>query len=189
MQSHGCVVEEASLGFDPARLWECWRVHRHWLAGGRLLAYYRNPATRDLLKPEAQWEVEQGLRLSAIDVYDASIVRTEWYLALRKLLAAFDCVVMPSAQVFPFNANIHWPKAIANRPMDCYLRWMEVVTPVTLSGCPAISVPVGFSPEGLPIGMQIIGRAHADFDILRIAYAYEQMTGWVTKRLPPKLMA
>ena len=133
--------------------------------------------------------MEQGLRLSANDVYDASIVRTEWYLALRKLLAAFDCVVMPSAQVFPFNANIHWPKAIANRPMDCYLRWMEVVTPVTLSGCPAIGVPVGFSPEGLPIGMQIIGRAHADFDILRIAYAYEQMTGWVTKRLPPKLMA
>jgi amidase len=71
--------------------------------------------------------------------------------------------------------------------MDTYHRWMEVVLPWTLSGCPVISVPVGFNPSGLPMGLQIIGKPHGDLAVLQVAYAYEQATGWVSKRLPPML--
>ena len=68
--------------------------------------------------------------------------------------------------------------------MDTYHRWMEVVVPGTLSGCPVINVPVGFNPQGLPMGMQVVGRHHADFAVLQLAYAYEQAAPWVRNVLP-----
>jgi amidase len=97
--------------------------------------------------------------------------------------------VLPTAQVFPFDAKLDWPKEIAGRSMDTYHRWMEVVIPVTMSGCPAISVPVGFNQAGLPMGMQIVGPNHGEFGLLQIAYAYEQAAGWVDRRPPPLLRA
>ena len=71
--------------------------------------------------------------------------------------------------------------------MDTYHRWMEVVTPVSLAGCPAMSVPVGFNAQGLPMGVQIIGKRQADLAVLQLAYAYEQATQWVQRR-PPALL-
>ena len=72
--------------------------------------------------------------------------------------------------------------------MDTYHRWMEVVAGGTLSGCPIISVPVGFNPAGLPMGMQLIGPDNADLAVLQLAFAYEQVTQFV-KRNPPPLLA
>jgi amidase len=69
--------------------------------------------------------------------------------------------------------------------MDTYHRWMEVVVPGSMSGGPAINVPVGFNAAGLPMGMQIIGARHADFAVLQLGHAYEQATQWVKKRPPP----
>jgi amidase len=71
--------------------------------------------------------------------------------------------------------------------MDTYHRWMEVVTPWTLAGLPVISVPVGFNAAGLPMGMQLVGRRHADLAVLQLAFAYEQATQWVQRR-PPRLL-
>jgi amidase len=62
---------------------------------------------------------------------------------------------------------------------------MEVVVPASMAGCPTINVPVGFNADGLPMGMQIIGRRYADLAVLQLAYAYEQATRWVAKRPPP----
>ncbi|MDQ2695244.1 MAG: amidase family protein, partial [Pseudomonadota bacterium] len=146
-----------------------------------------DPARRARLKPEAQWEVEGALRLSALDVYKAAEARWAWYQALRRLFQTYDCLLLPSAQAFPFDINVHWPKTVAGAAMDTYHRWMEVVVPATLAGCPVINVPVGFNADGLPMGMQIIGRNHADLAVLQLAYAYEQATGWVEKRPPPLL--
>jgi amidase len=64
---------------------------------------------------------------------------------------------------------------------------MEVVIPVTMAGLPAISVPVGFAPAGLPMGMQVIGKPHADLAALQIAHAYEQAAPWTRDHLPPLL--
>lgn len=114
--------------------------------------------------------------------------RSAWYQALLGVFKQFDYIAVPTAQVFPFDVNQPWPKQIAGREMDTYHRWMEVVFPWTLSGCPAISVPVGFGPQGLPMGMQLIGRPRDDLSVLRLARAYEEERDWVGKRLPSAMM-
>lgn len=73
------------------------------------------------------------------------------------------------------------------RAMDTYHRWMEVVIGPTLAGLPSISVPVGFSAAGLPMGLQIIGPAQGDHAVLQLAYAHEQLTRWV-ERCPPQCL-
>jgi amidase len=186
--SIGCEVEVALPDFPPQRLWDAWLVLRHWLvAGGPVGDLYQTPENRAKLKPEALWEAELGLQLRASDVYHASVARSAWYQAVRKLFKNYDYLVLPSAQVFPFDARTSWPREINGRTMDTYHRWMEVVVPGTMSGCPVISVPAGFNADGLPMGLQIIGKAQADFAVLQLGFAYEQATHWVQKRPPPLL--
>jgi len=183
----GCVVEEALPDFSPERLWQTWLTLRGFIVAGITGPIYAMPQLRSLMKPETIWEVENGLKLSADAVYKASIDRSAWYLALSTLLDKYDYLLIPSAQAFPFDAGTHWPKEIARKSMDTYHRWMEVVIGPTLAGLPAISVPVGFNDAGLPMGMQLIGKAKADLSVLQFAYAYEQASGWV-QRHKPKLL-
>ncbi|NWA92811.1 amidase [Pseudomonas sp. D8002] len=185
----GCEVEHCQPEFSLERLWQTWLVHRHWLIQGSLGAAYADPQKRALLKPEAQWEVQGGLQLSAADVYQASINRSDWYRALGKLFERYDFLLLPTAQVFPFDAQQAWPRLVAGREMDTYHRWMEVVIGPTLAGLPSMNVPVGFNPRGLPMGLQIIGPAQADRTVLQLAYAHEQLTRWVQRRPPACLSA
>ena len=180
----GCEVEHCQPEFSLERLWQTWLVHRHWLIQGSLGAAYADPQKRSLLKPEAQWEVQGGLQLSAADVYQASVNRSDWYRALGKLFERYDFLLLPTAQVFPFDAQQPWPRLVAGREMDTYHRWMEVVIGPTLAGLPSMNVPVGFNPQGLPMGLQIIGPAQADRAVLQLAYAHEQLTQWVQRRPP-----
>nr|WP_178113535.1 amidase [Pseudomonas sp. ANT_H12B] len=180
----GCKVEACQPDFSMDRLWQTWLVHRHWLVQGSLGALYADPQKRDLLKPEAQWEIEGGLRLTAADVYQASVSRSDWYRALSELFERYDFLLLPTAQVFPFDAQTPWPRVVGGRTMDTYHRWMEVVIGPTLAGLPSMNVPVGFSPAGLPMGLQIIGPAQADQAVLQLAYAHEQLTQWVRHRSP-----
>ena len=166
------------------QLWDTWLTFRHWLSLGKLEPLYKDPKKRLLLKPEAIWEAEGGLNLSAEDIYKASTARSQWYKALLDAFEQYDFLVLPTAQVFPFDAKTHWPKEIAGKSMDTYHRWMEVVIPGTLSGCPVINVPTGFGREGLPMGLQIIAPRHADLAVLKIAYAYEQASQWNLRRSP-----
>lgn len=184
----GCHIEDAALGFSPERLWDTWRTLRHWMVAGSLGAACNDPARRELLKPEAIWEVENGLKLSAMDVFHASVARSDWYRAISRLFERYDYLLLPSTQVFPFDKSWDWPKEIAGKTMDTYHRWMEVVIPATLSGCPAANVPVGFNEQGLPMGLQIIGRHQADMAVLQLAHAYEQASRWY-QRCPPPMLA
>jgi amidase len=187
----GCVVDDARIDFAPERMWETWLVWRRFLVGGKLAAHYEDPAQRQLLKPEAVWEIEQGLGTSALELYRASEARSALYLAVLRAFERFDFLVLPSAQVFPFAVNERWPREIGGRKMDTYHRWMEVVILPTLTGCPALSVPAGFSQEanskGLPMGLQIIGRPRDDLSVLRLGYAWERAVPW--GRVEPPLLA
>lgn len=183
----GAQVEEVALGFDPELVWQAWTKLRAWQVGANLRPIYEDEARRGFLKPEARWEVEQGLTLSAFDVMKASNIRSAWYQHVHGLFARHDVLVLPSAQVFPFSVEQHWPREVAGRAMDTYHRWMEVVIPVTMSGCPALSVPVGFNEAGLPMGMQLWGPNQSERLLLELAQAYEDATGWVEKRKPALL--
>jgi amidase len=180
----GCRVEEALPDFSPERLWQTWLTLRGFLVAGIAGPLYAEPAKRTLMKPELIWEIENGLKLSAEEVYRASINRSAWYSALNALFSEYDYLLLPCAQVFPFDAGIHWPQEIAGKSMDTYHRWMEAVIGPTLAGLPAISVPVGFNDSGLPMGLQVIGKTRGDLSVLQLAYAYEQGTSWVRKKRP-----
>jgi amidase len=183
----GCSVEPCTLAFSRERNWSAWLRLRQLLVGGKLGALYADPAKRALLKPEAIWEIEQSHALTAAQLYQASANRTALYQAFRQLFERYDYVVAPSAQVFPFDATLTWPRSIAGTAMDTYHRWMEIVTPFTLAGLPVASMPVGFNAQGLAMGMQIAGPAHADLAVLALARAYESVTHWTQQRPPPSL--
>jgi len=185
----GVGVEKIRPPFSPERLWKTWLVHRHFLVGNGMLPFYKDPAKRALLKSDAIWEIEGALKLSGEDIFAASADRSAWYQALERVFSTFDYIAVPTAQVFPFDVREPWPKQIAGRQMDTYHRWMEVVFPWTLSGCPAISVPVGFGAKGLPMGMQLIGRPRDDVSVLRLARAYEQERNWVGQHIPQAVLA
>jgi amidase len=183
-ESMGCIVEEAQPDYSIESVWRAWLKLRAWQTGGSLLPYYNNPTKRGLLKPEAIFEVESGLKLTAFDISAASVVRTEWYQAVRRFFEKYDYFILPTAQLFPFDVNLHWPREIAGKRMETYHEWMKVVLPITMSGCPALAAPAGFGVHGLPIGIQIVGPSHAELACLQLAYAYDKATSWSTKRVP-----
>ena len=150
----------------------------------QLRPLYDDPSRRALMKAEAVWEVERGLRLDADQVTAAQEGRTAWYEAVRAFMEDYEFLVLPSTQVFPFDAALRWPAEVGGRPMDTYHRWMETVIPVTMSGLPSLNVPAGFNASGLPSGIQLVGRNRADFGCLQLGAAYDEATGWVTRRKP-----
>jgi amidase len=183
-ESIGCQIEDAQPDVPPEKIWAAFVPLRHWLTAGSLGHFYDDLAQREQLKPEAQWEIEDGLRVSARDVYRASVKRSAVYHAANRLFEKYDYLVLPTSQVFPFPVEVHWPQEINGRKMDTYHRWMEVCFFASLIGCPVINVPVGFNRDGLPMGLQIIGRRRADLSVLQLAYAYEQATPWVSEHPP-----
>ena len=178
----GIAVSDCQPDYEMPRLWQTWLTLRHWTIASSAKALYDNPKLRTLLKPEAIWEVEGGLRQTGLDISRAAFDRSDWYIALEKLFKEYDFLVLPSAQVFPFAAEIHWPKKINDVAMDTYHRWMEVVIGGTLSGCPVVNVPVGFDQQGRPMGMQIIGPMGADEKVLAFAREYEARTTFLVQR-------
>jgi amidase len=137
------------------------------------------------MKREAIWEVEGYLRLSGRQVAEASEGRSRIYQAFRMLFERFDFLVLPSAQVFPFDVEQHWPTEIAGRAMDSYHRWMEVTLPATMAGLPTLAVPAGFGgARKLPIGLQVIGPSHADLAVLQVGHPYEMASPWIARAAP-----
>jgi amidase len=184
----GMTVEAASLSEPAAEMWRTAVTLRHWSVGSDLQAFYDDPAKRALMKPEAIWEVEGGMKLTAPQLAVASAGRSRIYQAFRTAFERFDFLVLPTAQVFPFENATHWPKQVAGVEMDSYHRWMEVTLPPTMAGLPTLAAPAGFGgAHGLPIGLQIIGPNHADLAVLKLGHAYEKASPWIAARRPPAL--
>jgi amidase len=183
----GCVVEEAFPDYPVESVWQAFIRLRHWQQGGNLLALYNDPKNRALLKPEAVFEIEGGAKLSAYDVTAASVVRSEWTRAVAKLFERYDYLVLPTAQAFPFAADLDWPKTVAGRTMRTYHEWMQAVCLITMAGCPALAAPAGFNAAGLPMGIQIVGPQHQELACLKLAAAYEAAAPAELRRRPPAL--
>lgn len=178
---NGAVVENCSPDYDMARLWETWLTLRHW-SWSEAKPLYDDPQTKKFLKPELQWEIAGSIDMTAARISEAGRGRSDWYRALHKLFERYDVLALPSAQVFPFSADIHWPKSINDKPMDTYHRWMEVVIGGTLAGLPVVSLPAGFDSAGRAMGIQFIGPMGHDRKVLEFAMAYEAATNYLDKR-------
>ncbi len=182
----GAVVEPLPAPFPATEIWQAWTTLRAMLTanGKRVRVLYDDPAKRALIKPETIWEIEQGLSLTAADIYAASLIRSRYHAHMARLFQRFDAIALPSAQVWPFPVEWRWPHSINGQPMDTYHRWMEVVIPISLIGLPALSLPVGFGANGLPMGLQLAGPVGADARILAMGQSYHRATDWPAKHLP-----
>ena len=181
LSSARAKVELAQTNFAPSDLWTCWTTLRH-QTRLRMLDFYENPLTHNLLKPELLWEIEQALQLKEEDLKQAELIRKEWYSELDRLFNKYDFLILPTAQVFPFSSNIHWPKEISGRLMDTYHRWMEVVIMSSIGGIPAINLPTGFDATGRPMGLQVMGKFGHDRRVLQFGLAYEQITNYLDRK-------
>ena len=184
LETHGARVDRVLPDFDMDRLWQCWLTLRHWSHAARQ-PMLEDESLRRQLKPEMIFEIEGSLGLTAAEITTASETRADWYLALHALMERYDFLALPSAQVFPFPAEVHWPREINGRAMDTYHRWMEVVIAGTLAGVPVLSVPVGFDAGGRPMGMQLIGPMGADQAVLEAGMSYELVTDHLERRPSP----
>jgi amidase len=182
----GADVVPIAPPFPAEKLWRSWVTLRAMLNAGAKRHLYETPAHRAQTKPETLWEIEQGLTLTAAAVYEASTIRSHWYAVAAALFDRFDALILPSAQVWPFLSEWRWPQSINGVEMDTYHRWMEVVVPASLIGLPTLALPAGFGANGLPMGVQLIGRTGTDADILALGQAYHAATDWPGQH-PPKL--
>jgi amidase len=175
----GCKVEEATPDFSGAK--ESFETLR---AVGFLNRYGAvADKHRGKVKDTVLWNVEEGRKRSAEDVARAEVLRTELFHRMRTFLEKYDFFLCPVNQLPPYDLSVEWPREVGGVKMENYLDWMKSCYYITITSHPAISVPAGFTPEGLPVGLQIVGRYRDDFGVLQLAHAFERETE-VWKRRP-----
>jgi amidase len=134
------------------------------------------------LKATLVWNVEQGARLTGADLARAEVRHTELYHRVVGFFARYDLLLLPVSQVTPFAAELEYPTAIDGVAMADYLDWMRSAYYISATGCPALSVPAGFTEGGLPVGVQLVGPPRADLAVLRAGHAFEQVTHCAEQR-------
>jgi amidase len=168
----GCIVEEAVPDLtDADSIFLTIRAFRSAATYAPLLAQYR-----DLLKPEAITEVEYGQSLTTAAVAQAMVRQGQLFDRMRRFEERYAFTLCAVNQLPPFDASIDWPKEIAGVAMEHYIAWQKSCYWITATFRPAISVPAGFTAEGLPVGIQIVGRYRDDFGVLQLGHAFEQAT-------------
>ena len=138
----------------------------------------------DRLKESIRWNAALGARLSGADVARAEIAHTALYQRVVEFFDRYDVLLAPTTQVLPFPVEVEYPTEIDGQPLEDYLAWMRSCTLITPTGCPALSVPGGFTPDGLPVGLQVIAPPRADRRVLEVGHAFEQATRFGERRPP-----
>ncbi|MGW8396882.1 amidase [Streptomyces lydicus] len=172
LEELGCRVDTACPDLTGAdETFRTLRAHSFDLAFGSLL-----DADREALKPSLARNVEEGRRLTTADLVTATATRSRLHLETLDFFSRYDLLLAPVSQVTPFDAELEYPREVAGRPTKTYLDWMRSAYLISVLGVPALSVPAGFTPAGLPVGMQFIGPPRADLAVLQAGHAYERAT-------------
>ena len=179
-ESLGCRVEEGEPDFSDAdEIFKVWRAWYFELKYAKLLKTHKH-----LMKETVIWNIEEGLRLTGPQIGRAEVRRTELYHRVRKFMETYEFLILPVSQVPPFDVKQRYVTEINGTKMQSYIDWMKSCYYISVVGLPAVSVPCGFTPEGLPVGIQIVGRHQDDLGVLQMAYAFEQATGFWKQRPP-----
>jgi amidase len=174
----GCDVEDATPDFtDADEIFKVFRALEFEAKLGRDLDQHRAQ-----MKDTVIWNIEEGRKLSGSQIAAAEVKRTALYQRLLRFMEKYQFLVLPTMQVAPFDIDRTYIDEIDGIKLPTYIDWMKSCYYISVTGHPAISVPCGFTPEGLPIGLQIVGRHHDDFGVLQLAYAFEQTTRYGMRR-------
>jgi amidase len=171
-ESLGCIVEEAEPdwtgvheGYDTLRAW------------GYATSQAENVRLhRDLVKDTIQWEVERGSKLTGADIARAHALRSQAWDHMRIFQEKYEYFITPTSQLPPYDVTQPYPTEIAGVPMSTYIEWQKSSILISALENPAISIPCGFTEDGLPIGLQIVGRHRDEWSVLQLAHAFEQAT-------------
>jgi amidase len=178
-QELGAAVEEACPDFSGAV--ESFKTLR---AAGFVAGYAALYETkRDLLKPDVIWNIEHGLKITAGDIAKAELARGAIYHRVVQFFGKYDFLLSPAAMVPPFDVKTRWIRGLDGVEFDNYVEWLRLAYGITLTSCPAISVPCGFTGDGRPVGLQIVGKPRGEAALLSAAAAFEGMAG-LAKLLP-----
>ncbi|MCY3780250.1 MAG: amidase [Chloroflexi bacterium] len=175
----GCHLEWAEPDFRDA--YEIFQTLRAW-SFEQTFAERFAQFGEEQFKETIRWNVEQGRHLTGAQISRAEVKRTELYHRVREFLDTYEYLLLPTAQVPPFPIEWEYPKTINGVPMETYIDWMMSCAFITVTGLPAISLPCGFTEDGLPIGLQIVGRPRSDFAVLQLAYAFQEATRFYERR-------
>ncbi len=132
---------------------------------------------RDQLKPDVVWNIERGLRVTPVELARAELARGAIYRRVAEFFRTFDLLACPAAIVPPFAVETRWIRELGGIALDNYVEWLRITSAITLTSCPAISVPCGFTRDGRPVGLQLVGRPRGEVALLSAAAAFEAMLG------------
>ena len=176
----GCVVHDGHPDFkDADEIFKIWRAWIFELQFADLLKTHR-----DQLKDTIIWNTEEGQKLTGPQIARAEFKRTALYHRVRQFMAEYEFLILPATQVPPFDIKCRYVTEINEVQMETYIDWMKSCYFITVTGLPAVSVPCGFTSDGLPIGVQIVGRHQDDFGVLQLAYAFQQATNFWCRQPP-----
>ena len=168
----GCVMDDAAPDFSGAN--EAFMINR--AVGFATSRYPLLEEHRDQLKDTVIWNIEEGLKLTTLEIGNAEAKRAQVFHNVRQFMETHEFMVFPVSQHPPFDVEQPYITEINGVEMDTYIDWMRSCYYVTVTGHPAISVPCGFTEEGLPVGVQIVGRHLDDLGVLQLAFAFQEAT-------------
>jgi len=183
-ESLGCITEDADPDFTGAD--EGFKILRALLSYQSYAPLLEEHSGQ--IKATLRAEIEQGSRLTVAQISHGEMLRSAVFARIGEFMTRYDFMVLPVSQVPPFPIEQEYPMEVAGQRMKTYIDWMRSCYFISMTGLPAVSVPAGFTPEVLPVGLQIVGRHHDDFGTLQMAYAFEQMSG-VHGRIPAVALA
>jgi amidase len=176
----GCTVTSEVPDFSGAI--DCFQVLRALLFAdlrGDLL-----PNERSRINPDIVWNIEKGQSLTATEIIRANRDRNALFHRLARFFDRHDLLVCPTVAVAPFPVEQRFPTEIDGEKLTTYVDWMFLTFVITLTGCPAISLPCALTLEGLPVGLQLVGRPHGDTDLVGFAKRVEEALAFAPPSLP-----
>jgi amidase len=172
LEAMGCIVEEVEPDLSGAdEAFENLRALAYAQAFGALLESHG-----DQLKETVAWNIRVGLSLTGEQVARALTLQAAAFHGMRELLERYDALALPVSQVAPFPVEEEWVHEIDGVAMGSYIEWMRSCSRISVTAHPAVSVPAGFTPDGLPVGLQLVGRHRGEIALLRLAAAFEEAT-------------
>ena len=154
---------------DAREIFQTLRAWHFEISTGEL--YDQDP---DRLKDTVRWNVEAARQRTMHEHGRATVAHGALIERARAFFGEYDVLALPCTQVAPFDITLDWPRTVDDVEMVTYIDWMRVCSDITVTGCPAISMPAAFTPDGLPVGVQFVGRPRGDVELLRFARGWER---------------